>query len=265
MCRPSKRSALSGLVIEAIGGRAIGSILPYTSVGLTFTASVSALSPPRPPRPPPGACSPRPPAAPAPAPTAAPGAEAVIRKRLSAGCTPSVSVTPPLNPPRPPPPPARPVPAGATPGSGWKASPPSSRRTAQVLPRVYGRVDVKNSVRPSSDHRGAVLSNAGEVMRLEGPPATGCSHTSAWRLFSVSRTVVTVNAIRLPSGDNVGPATREIRYQSAGVKARPPDCANAGPAAMVRSARAKLACQEKPFMRLTLRRGSVKLRRMREK
>src|SRR5262245_60998191 len=113
--------------------------------------------PPRPPRPP--------------APGVAP-APAVIVKLLSSGCAPAA---PPPNPPRPPPPPRppRPPPAApaAAPSTGY-ASPPSFMLIAHVVPRLPGRVEVKNSVLPSSDQRGAVLSNAGAVIRRDGPPAS---------------------------------------------------------------------------------------------
>src|SRR5690606_9219781 len=73
---------------------------------------------------------------------------------------------------------------------------------------------------PSGDHRGFELSVPGDVTRYGSPPSTGATHTSLWRRFSFSTTVVTVNATSFPSGENAGEDRLTTRYQSAGVNAR---------------------------------------------
>jgi hypothetical protein len=93
-------------------------------------------------------------------------------------------------------------------------------RSAQVAPRPPGRCDVKYRILPSSEKRGLLLSNAGAVYRAGSPPCVGTTHTSEWRLFSASRTVVTVKATLPPSGESAGVLTVVILYQSAGVNAR---------------------------------------------
>ncbi len=115
-------------------------------------------------------------------------------------------------------------------------------RMAHVVPLLPGRVEVKYSVLPSSDQRGAVLSNAGAVMRRDGPPESDWIQTSEWRAFLSSRTLVTVNARVFPSGDSVPPPGRRILYQSSGWKARPVDCAASAVAVneTTASARAKV-------------------------
>src|SRR3990172_5930549 len=99
-------------------------------------------------------------------------------------------------------------------------------RSAQVRPLPPGRVEVKRSSLPSGDQRGFELSTPGEVSGIGSPPAAAASQTSECRLFSAATTVVTVNAICLPSGDTAGALTVVTRYQSFGVKAR--DCAATG-------------------------------------
>jgi hypothetical protein len=54
------------------------------------------------------------------------------------------------------------------------------------------------------------------------PPALGTTHTSWWRLFSDSLTVVTVNATVRPSGERAGALNVVTRYQSASVNGRGP-------------------------------------------
>src|SRR5688572_19889627 len=93
-------------------------------------------------------------------------------------------------------------------------------RNAHVRPLAPGRVEVKSRYFPSAEKRGFVLSVLGEVKRTGSPPAVGTTQTSACRLFSDSRTVVTVNATRRPSGDTAGALSVVTLYQSAGVKAR---------------------------------------------
>src|SRR5215218_10100298 len=85
--------------------------------------------------------------------------------------------------------------------SGWNASPPGrSMRSAQVFPLPPGRLDVKSSSAPSGENRGFELSVLGDVYRTGSPPAVGATHTSLWRRFSFSFTVVTVKATSRPSG-----------------------------------------------------------------
>src|SRR5690348_2562352 len=90
---------------------------------------------------------------------------------------------------------------------------------AHCGPRPPGRVDVKYSTRPSSEYPGALLSVLGVVSRTGSPPVSGTIHTSECRLFSASRTVVTVKATFFPSGDSAGALTFVTLYQSAGVNA----------------------------------------------
>src|SRR5512144_2053869 len=93
-------------------------------------------------------------------------------------------------------------------------------RSAQVVPFPPSRFEAKKRYAPVGDQRGLVLSVPGEVYRCGSPPAVLATQTSLWRLFSASRTVVTVNATRLPSGESAGELTVVRRYQSAGVNAR---------------------------------------------
>src|SRR5262245_13922509 len=65
-------------------------------------------------------------------------------------------------------------------------------------------LEVTTSAFPSGDQRGVLLSTPTGVRRAGAPPPTGTIHTPDTRLFSLSRTVVTVNAIHLPSGDIAG-------------------------------------------------------------
>jgi hypothetical protein len=55
----------------------------------------------------------------------------------------------------------------------------------------------------------------------EDPACVDATHTSECRLFSASRTVVTVIATHFPSGDIAGDPTMVTPYQSAGVKGFP--------------------------------------------
>src|SRR6476620_6108781 len=98
-------------------------------------------------------------------------------------------------------------------------------RIAQRFPLPPARVDVKKSHLPSGDHCGAVLSVPGDVNRCGSPPAVGTTQTSLCRLFSASRTVVTVTATRSPAGDIAGALNVVTLYQSASWKARGVDCA----------------------------------------
>src|SRR6478672_28673 len=93
-------------------------------------------------------------------------------------------------------------------------------RIAQRFPFPPVRDDVKNSHLPSGDQYGALLSVPGDVNRCGSPPAVGTTHTSLCRLFSVSRTVVTVTATRSPAGDIAGALSVVSLYQSASWKAR---------------------------------------------
>jgi hypothetical protein len=103
------------------------------------------------------------------------------------------------------------------------ASPPGwSIRSPQVRALDPGRVDENNSHFPSGDQRGFELSYPGAVYRAAVPPALGTTHTSWWRLFSDSFTVVTVNATVRPSGESAGALNVVTRYQSAGVNGRGP-------------------------------------------
>jgi hypothetical protein len=81
-------------------------------------------------------------------------------------------------------------------------------------------VELKRRYFPSGEKRGFELSVLGDVYRIASPPATGTTHTSLCRLFSLSRTVVTVNATSFPSGETAGALNVVSRYQSAGVNAR---------------------------------------------
>jgi hypothetical protein len=99
----------------------------------------------------------------------------------------------------------------------------------QVRPRVPGRWEVKSKWVPSGDHRGFELSYPALVKRWGAPPSDFTTQTSLCRLFSLSRTVVTVNATYLPSGDVAGEPTVVTLNQSPGVKARGA-CADAPPA-----------------------------------
>jgi hypothetical protein len=81
-------------------------------------------------------------------------------------------------------------------------------------------VELNNRYFPSAENRGFELSVLGDVYRVAEPPETGTTQTSLCRLFSLSRTVVTVNATSLPSGDTAGALSVVTRYQSLGVKAR---------------------------------------------
>src|SRR5688500_6585493 len=108
---------------------------------------------------------------------------------------------------------------------GWScisiASPPGwSMRSPHVRTVDPGRVELKSRYLPSGEKRGFELSVLGDVYRVASPPAAGTTHTSACRLFSLSRTVVTVNATSLPSGDMAGAESVVTLYQSAGVYAR---------------------------------------------
>src|SRR4051812_24888824 len=102
-------------------------------------------------------------------------------------------------------------------------------RIAQVFPLPPGRVDVKNRYFPSGDQRAALLSVLGDVKRCGSPPAVGTTQISLCRLFSASRTVVTVTATRSPAGDMAGALSVVSRYQSRSWKARlgAACCANA--------------------------------------
>ena len=103
------------------------------------------------------------------------------------------------------------------------ASPPGwSSRIAHVFPRPPGLFELKNRYLPSADHCGFELSVLGDVQRSGWPPALFTTQISLWRRFSLSRTVVTVIAMRLPSGDTAGALTVESRYQSASIMARGP-------------------------------------------
>ena len=105
-------------------------------------------------------------------------------------------------------------------------------RKPPVRARELGRVELKSRYFPSGEKRGFELSVLGDVYRVASPPATGTTHTSLWRLFSASRTVVTVNATSFPSGETAGPLNVVTLYQSAGVNARfapPPGAVGAGP------------------------------------
>src|ERR1700738_4520129 len=93
-------------------------------------------------------------------------------------------------------------------------------RIAQLFPFPPGRGEVKNRMRPSADQRGALLSVLGDVKRCGSPPAVGTTQISLCRLFSASRTVVTVKATRSPAGDIAGALSVVRRYQSASWKAR---------------------------------------------
>src|SRR5687768_7885980 len=93
-------------------------------------------------------------------------------------------------------------------------------RSPQVRAREPGRVELKRRYFPSGENRGFELSVLGDVKRVASPPLAGTTQTSLWRLFSLSRTVVTVNATSLPSGETVGAASVVTLYQSAGVNAR---------------------------------------------
>src|SRR5688500_10975999 len=93
-------------------------------------------------------------------------------------------------------------------------------RRPHVRLREPGRVDVKSKYLPSGEKRGFELSVLGEVYRVGSPPAAGTTHTSLCRLFSLSRTVVTVNATSFPSGETAGADKVVTLYQSAGVNAR---------------------------------------------
>src|SRR6478752_4704865 len=104
-------------------------------------------------------------------------------------------------------------------------------RRPQVRAREPGRVELKSRYFPSGEKRGFELSVLGDVYRVASPPATGTTHTSLCRLFSLSRTVVTVNATSFPSGETAGALSVVSLYQSAGVNARfapLPDAAGAG-------------------------------------
>src|SRR5689334_22935523 len=83
-----------------------------------------------------------------------------------------------------------------------------------------GRVELKSRYLPSAEKRGFELSVLGDVYRVASPPATGTTQISLCRLFSLSRTVVTVNATSLPSGETAGAESVVTLYQSAGVNAR---------------------------------------------
>src|SRR5690242_17184804 len=93
-------------------------------------------------------------------------------------------------------------------------------RSAHVEPRPPGRFDVKNRYFPSPEKRGLLLSVPGEVYRTGWPPFVGATQISECRLFSDSRTVVTVKATRAPSGDSAGVLTVVTLYQSLKVMAR---------------------------------------------
>jgi len=83
-----------------------------------------------------------------------------------------------------------------------------------------GRVELKRRYFPSGENRGFELSVLGDVYRVASPPATGTTHTSLCRLFSLSRIVVTVKATSFPSGETAGALKVVTLYQSAGVNAR---------------------------------------------
>src|SRR3954447_14567763 len=91
---------------------------------------------------------------------------------------------------------------------------------AQRFPFPPLRDELKKRYFPSGDQRGLLLSVLGEVKRCGSPPEVGTTHTSLCRLFSASRTVVTVTATRSPLGDIAGPLSVVSRYQSASWKAR---------------------------------------------
>src|SRR5262245_55743074 len=93
-------------------------------------------------------------------------------------------------------------------------------RSAHVRAREPGRVDANNKYLPSAENLGCELSVLGDVYRVASPPAAGTTQISLCRLFSLSRTVVTVNAISLPSGETAGADSVVTLYQSAGVNAR---------------------------------------------
>ena len=80
--------------------------------------------------------------------------------------------------------------------------------------------DVRTSVLPSGDQRGVLLSMFDGEIRVGDPPPVAAIQTSDCRLFSASRTAVTVNATHFPSGDIAGCRTVATRYQSWSVKAR---------------------------------------------
>jgi hypothetical protein len=105
-------------------------------------------------------------------------------------------------------------------------------RKPQVFAREPARVELKSRYFPSGENRGFELSVLGDVYRVGSPPPTGTTHTSLCRLFSLSRTVVTVNATSLPSGETAGALNVVSLYQSAGVNARfaplPADVVDAG-------------------------------------
>ena len=86
---------------------------------------------------------------------------------------------------------------------------------AHVFPFPPVRDDVKKRYLPSGDHLGEVLSVPGDVNRCGSPPALGTTQISLCRLFSASRTVVTVNAIRSPVGETAGAVSVVSLYQSA--------------------------------------------------
>jgi len=93
-------------------------------------------------------------------------------------------------------------------------------RNAHVRAFEPGRVELNRRYFPSAEKRGFELSVLGEVYHVASPPAVGTTQTSLWRLFSLSRTVVTVNATSFPSGDTAGALRVVTLYQSAGVNAR---------------------------------------------
>jgi len=102
-------------------------------------------------------------------------------------------------------------------------------RMAQDRAVLPGRVDANSNRVPSGDQRGFELSTVGTVIRRAGVlPSAGASQISLCRRFSFSTTVVTVKAIRRPSGDTAGSDTVVTRCQSGGVKARPWAMAVAG-------------------------------------
>src|SRR5689334_18927821 len=93
-------------------------------------------------------------------------------------------------------------------------------RNAHVRARDPGRVELNSRYFPSAENLGCELSVLGDVYRVASPPAIGTTQTSLCRLFSLSRTVVTVNATSLPSGETAGVDSVVSLYQSAGVNAR---------------------------------------------
>ena len=102
------------------------------------------------------------------------------------------------------------------------ASPPGwSIRRPQLRALLPGRLELKSSSFPSGDQRGFMLSMLGEVNRCGSPPSVPTTQISEWRLFSASRTVVTVTATQRPSGETAEELSVVTRYQSLGVKARP--------------------------------------------